>query len=99
MPNTRRGSLPKRLKNAFKRRSIFIKYFFAFFVLEILCFVILAVAVSFFGTNNWTKETMKMLSENTKQVADLTEEILTNRMQPDMQNATFILCNNISMIS
>ena len=99
MPNTRRGSLPKRLKYAFKKRSIFIKYFFAFFVLEILCFVILAVAVSFFGTNNWTKETMKMLSENTKQVADLTEEILTNRMQPDMQNATFLLCNNISMIS
>lgn len=99
MKKNRFKTLIARIKRIINNRTIFLKYFSAMFVLEFFCFIVLAIAVSFIGTNNWTKETLKLMSDNTQRVADLTEEILENRLQDDMRNATFMLCNNITMIS
>lgn len=89
----------RKVINKLKNRSLLRRYFSAFLVLAFFCFILMGLALGLFGINNWTDQTLELLKENSKNIASLTTEVLTTRMDKDTQGSIFMLCNNITSIS
>lgn len=90
-----------RIKLRFINRSLIVKYFTALLVLEFLGFIILGIAFSVLGSGQWSAQRLELLRENSKSVADLTAEVIKNKLDSDLaaQSSIFMLCNNMKMIS
>lgn len=88
----------RKIKFKFLNRSIILKYFAAFLVLEFLCFLVLGISFSLLGRGDWTDQKLNMLEENSHSVANFTSQLLNNKLAND-HNALVMLCNNIKMIS
>lgn len=99
MSDTKIKCFNQKIKRAIRNKSLFLKYFSAFLVLEFFCFIILGVSLGLFGMGNWTDQTLDLLCENSQNIANLTSEVLVTRMDKDTQGSIFMLCNNITMIS
>ena len=98
MKTEKLDSLKDNIRFRLLNRSIILKYFVAFLVLEFLCFIVLGISFSLLGRGDWTQQKLGLLEENSKSVADFTKQLLENDLAND-QKALVMLCNNIKMIS
>ncbi len=97
--NTQRiNAISDKLRGKFLNRSMLLKYFIALLVLEFLCFIVLGISFSLLGRGDWAQQKLGLLEENSKSVANLTAQLLENKLGND-HNALVMLCNNIKMIS